>query len=325
MSSWLSPKCSLIRSIGSPALSPAATIQEVSMSVVTARNAIPNIRFGYADVDGVRVFYREAGAADAPVLLLLHGFPTSSHMFRELFPRLAQKYRLIAPDLPGFGFTEVPSSRHYRYTFDSLAATIGALVDALSLARYAIYVFDYGAPTGFRLALARPDQISAIVSQNGNAYEEGLGAPWAPFIAYWKDPSPQNRDAIADEMLSFEGTKFQYLHGVADPTVVAPEAYTLDFALLERPGNREAQLSLILDYGSNVPLYPKFQEYFRRAKPPTLAIWGKNDPFFIPPGAEAYRRDNPNAVVRFLDTGHFALETHPNEIAAGIDELMQRV
>jgi pimeloyl-ACP methyl ester carboxylesterase len=294
------------------------------MSVEVSMNAVPPTRFAFAEVDGVRVFYREAGPADAPVLLLLHGFPTSSHMFRELFPRLAHKYRLIAPDLPGFGFTEIPPARNYEYTFDSIAVTIGALVDELRLTRYAIYVFDYGAPTGFRLALAHPERISAIVSQNGNAYEEGLGDPWAPFKAYWKDPSPQNRDDIAREMLSMAGTRFQYLHGVDDLMRVAPETYTLDFALLERPGIRDAQLSLILDYASNLPLYPKFQEFFRTAKPPTLAIWGKNDPFFIPPGAEAFKRDNPNATVRFLDTGHFALETHANEIATGIDELMQQ-
>ena len=301
-----------------------AQILEVDMSVAVPTNAVPAVRFNYAEVDGVRVFFREAGPADAPVLLLLHGFPTSSHMFRSLFPRLGHKYRLVAPDLPGFGFTEVPESRKYEYTFDSLAVTIGALVDALRLERYAIYIFDYGAPTGLRLALAHPEQISAIISQNGNAYEEGLGNPWAPFKAYWKDPSPKNRDNIADEMLSMAGTRFQYTHGVEDAMDVAPETYWLDFALLERPGNREAQLSLILDYRSNLPLYPKFQEYFRKSKPPTLAIWGKNDPFFIPPGAEAFKRDNPNATVRFLDTGHFALETHPDEIAAGIDELMQR-
>jgi pimeloyl-ACP methyl ester carboxylesterase len=296
---------------------------EVDMPVAVSTNAVPAIRFNYAEVDGVRVFFREAGPADAPILLLLHGFPASSHMFRSLFPRLAHKYRLIAPDLPGFGFTEVSDSRKYEYTFDSLAVTLGAFVDALRLERYAIYIFDYGAPIGLRLALVRPEQISAVISQNGNAYEEGLGDPWAPFKTYWKDPSPQNRDNIADEMLSMAGVRFLYVHGVEDPMDIAPETYWLDCALLERPGNREVQLSLILDYRSNLPLYPKFQEYFRTSKPPTLVIWGKNDPFFVPRGAEALKRDNPNATVRFLDTGHFALETHPDEIAAGIDELMR--
>jgi pimeloyl-ACP methyl ester carboxylesterase len=263
------------------------------MSTDDSKNAIATVRFAFAEVDGVRVFYREAGPIDAPVLLLLHGFPTSSHMFRELSPRLAHKYRRIAPDLPGFGFTEIPPARNYEYTFDSIAVTIDALVDELRLIRYAIYVFDYGVPTGFRLALAHPERISAIVSQNGDAYEEGPGDPWAPFKAYRKDPSPQNRDNIAKEMLSMGGTRFQYLHGVGDPTRVAPETYTLDFALLERPGNRDAQLSLILDYASNLPLYPKFQEFFRTAKPPTLAIWGKNDPFFIPPARKLL-----NAITR---------------------------
>jgi pimeloyl-ACP methyl ester carboxylesterase len=285
---------------------------------------IPRTQFHNVEADGVRVFYREAGPADGPVLLLLHGYPTSSHMFRELIPRLATRYRLIAPDLPGFGFTAVPPARNYKYSFDALARTVEAFVDALGLKRYALYVFDYGAPTGFRLAAAHPERITAIISQNGNAYEEGLGGAWDPIRKYWAEPTPQNRDALR-QFLTIDGTRWQYTHGVANPETVAPESYTLDQALLERPGVKEIQLDLFLNYSTNVALYPMFQRYFREHQPPLLAIWGKNDPFFIPPGAEAFRRDIPNATVEFLDTGHFALETHPDEIAAAIDRLLSGV
>ena len=274
------------------------------------------------EVDGVRMFYREAGDAEAPVILLLHGFPSSSFMFRELIPRLAEDYRVIAPDLPGFGFTEVPAERKYAYSFDQLAKTIDAFTGALHLSRYAIYIFDYGAPTGLRLAMAHPERVTAIISQNGNAYEEGLGDAWAPIRHYWDSPTAENRAVIAKAILNFDGTKWQYTHGVKNPDSVAPESYTLDAALLERPGNKDVQLDLFLDYASNVKLYPKFQEYFRRSKPPLLAIWGKNDPFFIPPGAEAFRKDIPNAKVQFLDTGHFAIETHGAEIAAAMKEFL---
>ncbi len=267
--------------------------------------------------DGVKVFYREAGPADGPVVLLLHGFPASSFQYRELMPRLADHYRVIAPDLPGFGFTEVPEERHYEYTFDALARTIEAFTDALGLTRYALYVFDYGAPTGFRLAMARPERVTAIVSQNGNAYDEGLGDAWAPIRRYWSHPTAENRDAIR-QALTPAGMRREYSSGIADPDLIAPESYTLDAALLGRPGNVEIQLDLFLDYASNVKLYPAFQEYFRKWTPPLLAIWGKNDPYFIPAGAEAFRRDIPNADVRFLDTGHFALETHVDEIAAAM-------
>jgi pimeloyl-ACP methyl ester carboxylesterase len=253
---------------------------------------------------------------------LLHGFPTSSFMYRELIPRLADRYRVVAPDLPGFGFTEVPAERKYKYSFESLAATIDAFTRALGLNRYAIYVFDYGAPTGFRLAMAHPERVSAIVSQNGNAYEEGLGDAWGPIRKYWSEPTAENREVIRQNVLTLEGTRWQYTHGVANPASVAPESYILDMALMERPGNKEIQLDLFLDYASNVKLYPKFQEYFRKSKPPLLAIWGKNDPFFIPPGAEAYRKDLPNARVQFLDTGHFATETHVVEIAAAMREFL---
>ena len=284
---------------------------------------IPMTTIGRVDANGVRVFYREAGSADSPVVLLLHGFPTSSFQFRELIPRLADKYRVIAPDLPGFGFTEVPESRQYRYTFDGFAHTITAFTDALQLSRFALYVFDYGAPTGFRIAMARPEHVTAIVSQNGNAYAEGLGGAWAPIKRYWQNPSLENREAIR-KALNAEGMRREYSVGIANPELIKPEGYTLDAALLARPGNVEIQLDLFLDYANNVKLYPAFQDYFRRFKPPFLAVWGKNDLYFIPPGAEAFRRDNPNATVKFLDTGHFALETHVEEIAAEVREFLAK-
>jgi pimeloyl-ACP methyl ester carboxylesterase len=267
--------------------------------------------------DGVNVFYREAGPRDAPVLLLLHGFPTSSFQFRELIPRLADRYRVLAPDIPGFGFTDIPDERRFTYSFDSLAATVLAFTDALNLKRYALYVFDYGAPTGFRLAMARPDRIAAIVSQNGNAYEEGLGDAWAPIQRYWREPSSSNREGLR-RALDPDGIRGEYMAGAPNPELIAPEGYTLDAAMIARPGNMEIQLDLFLDYASNVKLYPAFQEYFRKWKPPLLAIWGRYDPYFIPPGAEAFLRDNPNASVQFLDTGHFALETHVEEIASAM-------
>ena len=293
-----------------------------ALSTPAPESTIPLTTIHQVNADGVKVFYRAAGDPGAPVVLLLHGFPTSSFMFRELIPRLADRYRVIAPDLPGFGFTEVPAERRYKYSFEALATTIEAFTQALGLRRYAIYVFDYGAPTGLRLAMAYPERVSAIVSQNGNAYEEGLGDAWGPIRKYWSEPNAENRDVIRQNVLTFEGTRWQYTHGVANPAGVPPESYTLDMALMERPGNKEIQLDLFLDYASNVKLYPKFQEYFRRSKPPLLAIWGKNDPFFIPPGAEAYRRDLPNARVQFLDTGHFATETHVVEIAAAMREFL---
>ena len=293
------------------------------MNPVLSQFSVPLTSVQKVEADGVEVFYRAAGDPSAPVLLLLHGFPTSSFMFRELIPRLADRFRVIAPDLPGFGFTEVPENRKYTYSFDALARTTEAFTEALGLDRYAIYVFDYGAPTGFRLAMAHPERVSAIVSQNGNAYEEGLGDAWGPIRKYWAEPTAENREVIRKNVLTLEGTRWQYTHGVANPESVAPESYTLDVALLERPGNKEIQLDLFLDYASNVKLYPKFQEYFRKSKPPLLAIWGKNDPFFIPAGAEAYRKDLPNAKVQLLDTGHFATETHVVEIAAAMREFLE--
>jgi pimeloyl-ACP methyl ester carboxylesterase len=243
-------------------------------------------------------------------------------MFRELIPRLANDYRVIAPDLPGFGFTEVPEDREYIYSFDRLAATLNAFTQALKIRRYALYVFDYGAPTGLRLAMAHPDRVTAIISQNGNAYEEGLADAWAPIRKYWAEPSPENREVLRQNILNFEGTRWQYTYGVAQPASVPPESYTLDAALLERAGNKDIQLDLFRDYASNVKLYPAFQDYFRKAQPPFLAIWGKNDPFFLPAGAEAFRRDMPAARIEFLDTGHFALETHVVEVAAVMKEFL---
>ncbi|HXU14695.1 MAG TPA: alpha/beta hydrolase [Terriglobales bacterium] len=279
--------------------------------------------YHFAEFDGKKIFYRQAGARSAPTILLLHGFPTSSHMFRNLIPALAEHYHVVAPDLPGFGFSITPDRKTIRYSFENLAKVIGKFTEAIGLERFAVYVFDYGAPVGLRLALAYPERITAIISQNGNAYEEGLSEGWNPIQRYWKEPTEENRNALR-EFLKPEATKWQYTHGVADASQIAPESYTLDAALLARPGNDEIQLDLFLDYASNVALYPKFQDYFRTSKPPLLAVWGKNDPFFLPPGAEAFKRDNPNAEVHFYETGHFALETHATEIADTIKAFLQR-
>jgi pimeloyl-ACP methyl ester carboxylesterase len=275
------------------------------------------------DVDGFGIFYREAGPRDAPTLLLLHGFPSASHMFRDLIPLLADRFRVIAPDLPGFGQSDMPEHTTFNYTFDSIAGVISRFTEVVSLHRFAIYVFDYGAPTGFRLAVRHPERITAIISQNGNAYAEGLSDGWKPIQAYWQDPSLANRTALR-AFLSPETTVWQYTHGVADPTLVPPDGHSLDNFYLARQGADEVQLDLLGDYKSNVSLYPTFQTYFRTHKPPLLAVWGKNDPFFLPAGAEAFRRDIPDAVIRFFDTGHFALETHADEIAAAIHMFLAR-
>jgi pimeloyl-ACP methyl ester carboxylesterase len=282
---------------------------------------VPHTSIHRIKADGVNVFYREAGHEQAPVVLLLHGFPTSSFQFRALIPRLADRYRVIAPDYPGFGFTEVPEPRHYKYSFDALAKTTMAFTDALKLERYALYVFDYGAPVGFRLAMERPERVTGIVSQNGNAYEEGLGPAWAAVRHYWSEPTSENREAIRS-VLNLEGLRREYSVGMADPELIAPEGYTLDAALMARPGNVDIQLDLFLDYANNVKLYPAFHEYFRKWKPPLHAIWGKHDLYFIPPGAEAFRRDNPNATVELVDSGHFALETHLEEIALAMRKFL---
>lgn len=281
------------------------------------------ISYKQAIVDGNKIFYREAGSAAGETILLLHGFPTSSHMFRNLIPALAESYHVVAPDLPGFGFSDSPDRKRFRYSFENLAKIIDGFTQAIGLQRFAMYIFDYGAPVGLRLALAHPERITAIISQNGNAYEEGLSDGWNPIQKYWKEPTPENRAALRD-FLKPEATKWQYVHGVQDELLVAPESYTLDSALLARESNDEIQLDLFLDYAGNVALYPKFQEYFRSKRPALLAVWGKNDPFFLPRGAEAFKRDNPNAEVHFYDTGHFALETHHREIAGAIADFLGR-
>jgi len=275
------------------------------------------IDYRTADVDGFKVFYREAIAAGAPKLLLLHGFPTASHMFRDLIPLLRDRFHLIAPDLPGFGNSFVPGGPR---SFDGMADVIDRFTEVVGFDRFAIYIFDYGAPVGLRLAVKHPDRITAIISQNGNAYVEGLSDGWNPIRTYWQNPSEANRAALR-AFLKPEATVWQYTHGVPDPTQVSPDGYSLDNFYLARPGMAELQLDLFGDYKSNVALYPVFQQYFRTHKPPFLAVWGRNDPFFLPAGAEAFKRDIPNAVVRFLDTGHFALETHAAEVAAAVREV----
>ena len=290
-------------------------------------------------VGDINVFYREAGKADAPVLLLLHGFPTSSHMFRDLIPHLSSRFRVIAPDLPGFGQTtllrrpgtdidfgvkevqDAPKAPTFEYTFDALAKVIGGFTENLGLSRYALYMFDYGSPVGMRLALAHPDRVTAIISQNGNTYEEGLSDGWNPIRAYWKDPSQANRDALRG-MLAPATTTFQYTRGVPDASIVSPDGRSLDDFYLSRPGVDEIQLDLFRDYASNIPLYATFQAYLRDKQPPVLAVWGKNDPFFLPAGAEAFKRDVPTADVRFYETGHFALETHAAEIGQVIVQFL---
>jgi pimeloyl-ACP methyl ester carboxylesterase len=265
-------------------------------------------------VKGLKVFYRQAGPSDAPKLLLLHGFPSAGHMFRDLIPQLADRFNVVAPDLLGFGQSDMPARDSFSYSFEGLTDVLEGFTDAVGFDRYALYVFDYGAPTGFRLALRRPERITAIVSQNGNAYTEGLSDGWNPVRAYWNEPTQANREAIRT-LVQPKTTVWQYTHGVPDPSLVSPDGYTLDNHYLTRPGADEIQLDLFLDYASNVALYPAFQEYFRTRRPPLLAIWGRNDPFFLPAGAEAFKRDIPDADVRFLDTGHFAVETHADEIA----------
>ena len=275
------------------------------------------------DVDGLKIFYRETGPVKAPTLLLLHGFPSSSHMFRELMPRLADRFHIVAPDLPGFGRSDMPPRERFAYSFELIATVIERFTEVMGLERFAIYIFDYGAPTGLRMALRHPERITAIITQNGNAYVEGLSDGWNPIRAYWQEPTPSNRETLRS-MLTPETTRWQYLHGVSDESLVSPDGYSLDNFYLSRPGVDDIQLDLFGDYKSNVALYPAFQEYFRKHQPRLLAVWGKHDPFFLPAGAEAFKRDLPGAEVRFFDTGHFALETHAPEIADAITAFLTR-
>ena len=277
------------------------------MSPTTTLNTVPL-------PTGEKIFYRTAGPINAPTILLLHGFPSSSHQYRNLIPFLATKYRVIAPDLPGFGFTELPST--YKYSFDNIAKTIGTFLETIPSPpeKYSIYIFDYGAPTGLRLALSKPSAVSAIFSQNGNAYVEGLSAFWDPVKKYWASDSAEDREALGG-FLKIEGTKWQYETGTPDPNSIAPETYTLDQALMDRPGNKDIQLDLFKDYENNVKLYPEFHKFFRESQVPLLAAWGKNDEIFPPPGAEAFKRDLPNAEIHLLNAGHFAVETETEEIA----------
>ncbi len=290
------------------------------MSSSTSASA-SQIHYRYEQVGNVKVFYREAGSPGAPVVLLLHGFAASSFMFRDVIPALADRYHVIAPDLPAFGFTEAPARQDYAYTFSQLAQTIGQFADQLKLDKYALMVHDYGAPVGWRLAVAHPSRVTAIISQNGNAYEEGLGAGWAPIQRYWREPTEPNRQTLHD-FPTPASIKWQYLEGVADASLVSPDGYTLEGLQISRPGNADIQLDLVLDYASNVAMYPEFQAWFRAWQPPLLAVWGKNDPFFLPAGAQAWKRDIPKADIRFYDTGHFALETHGKEIIPVIREFL---
>lgn len=283
---------------------------------------MPATRYRSQKVADIDVFYRETGPADAPVILLLHGFPTSSHMFRDLMPELADRFRVIAPDFPGFGLTKAPPRGTFDYTFDALADVIGGFVDAIGLRRYAIYIFDYGAPTGLRLAMRHPERVTAIVTQNGNAYEEGFSKEWEAWRTYWREPTPAHREATR-AALTDAAIRFQHEHGSPAGTV-SPDAYLLDTFFMHRPEAQEIQLDLILSYRTNVALYPDFQAYLRKHRPPVLAVWGKHDAFFLPPGAEAYKRDVPDAEVHLLDTGHFALETHSREIAALMRDFLRR-
>lgn len=286
--------------------------------------AAPQTHYRTEAIDGVDVFYREAGAKEAPTVLLLHGFPTSSHMFRDLIPRLADRYHVIAPDYPGFGNSAAPDRKQFAYTFDHYAEMVEKLTERIGVNRYALYVMDYGAPVGFRLASKHPERVSALVVQNGNAYDEGLDTFWDPIRAYWTDPSPQRREALRGQT-TLDATKWQYTNGLGDLSLASPDAWTVDQVFLDRPGNQEIQLDLFYDYRTNPPLYPKWQAYFRAYKPPTLVVWGKNDAIFVAAGAAPFKRDNPAAEVHLLDAGHFALETRGAEIAGLMRDFLDRV
>ncbi|MFD1952145.1 alpha/beta fold hydrolase [Sphingomonas arantia] len=315
----------LALALGCSALAGAADAQTVCRPATTATAAqVPVVRYKSVKIEGVNVFYREAGPANAPVLLLLHGFPTSSHMFRNLIPLLADRYHVIAPDYPGFGQSDAPDHNRFSYTFAKLADTVDTLVTTLGVTRYSMYVMDYGAPVGYRLALKHPERVQALIVQNGNAYIEGLGAFWDPIKAYWADPSSPARRAALNGLVTLETTKFQYTDGMGELARISPDNWVVDQALLDRPGNRDIQLDLFRDYGTNVPLYPRFQAFFRDHKPPTLIVWGKNDKIFPEPGAHPYRRDLPNAEMHILDTGHFALEDKLDVMAPLIRNFLDR-
>lgn len=301
---------------------PVAAPSHASTAVTVQAPA--QVRYKTVAIDGVDVFYREAGRVGAPALVLLHGFPTSSHMFRNLIPALADRYHVIAPDYPGFGNSGMPPRDRFAYTFESYAKIIGRLTEKLGLERYALYVMDYGAPVGYRLATSHPARVSAIIVQNGNAYDEGIQQFWDPIKAYWKSGSKEDREAIR-WLTSLKATKWQYTNGVSDATAVSPDAWTMDQAFLDRPGNQEIQLDLFYDYRTNISLYPAWQAYFREHRPPMLVVWGKNDQIFVTAGAEPYKRDNPSAEIHVLETGHFALETHGPEIASLIRDFLGRV
>lgn len=307
-----------------PLNSPGAQARRSSpVPAKPAANPAPVVRYARQEVGGAEVFYRQAGPADAPVILLLHGFPSASHMFRDLIPELARNYRVIAPDLPGFGQTRTPPRGKFTYSFDALAEVIGGFVDSIDLDRFSLYIFDYGAPVGLRLAMKHPERITAIITQNGNAYSEGLSDEWGPWQAYWREPSPANREACRASLSADTIRNWQYGTG-SEPGLLSPDGYELDIAYMARPGAEEVQLDLILDYRSNVALYPAFQAYFRKHLPPLLAVWGRHDPAFVPAGAHAYQRDLPDAEIHLLDAGHFALETHHHEIAAYIEDFLGR-
>lgn len=291
-------------------------------AVNQTENTASKIFYRKINAAGHNIFYRESGPQGAPVILLLHGYPTSSHMFRNLIPILNEKYHVIAPDLPGFGYSDSPDRGQFDYTFDNLTKVMQAFIDTLKLNRFAVYVFDYGAPTGYRLMLANPEKITGFISQNGNAYTEGLGSAWDAVKKYWESNSKADRNALRGFVKEQE-LRFQYFTGVADPELIAPETYTLDQYFLDRPESDEKQLDLLGDYKNNVAMYPEFHEYFRKHQPPALIVWGNKDPYFLPAGAEAYKKDIPHATVKFYDTGHFALETHAKEIGNDILNFME--
>ena len=294
-----------------------------SVAVTPAMKAPTTIHYRYATIDGVKMFYREAGPADGPVVLLLHGFPTSSHMFRNLIPLLADRYRVIAPDYPGFGQSDAPDHTKFSYSFGNYANMVDTLMGQIGARRYAMYVMDYGAPVGYRLALKHPERVTGLIIQNGNAYEEGLREFWNPIKTYWTDGTPKSREALSG-LVTLDTTKFQYNDGVKDLSRISPDNWVHDQALLDRPGNKDIQLDLFYDYRTNVPLYPQFQAFFRERKPPTLIVWGKNDKIFPEQGAHPYLRDLPKAEIHILDTGHFALEDKLDEMGPLIRDFLDR-